>query len=117
VNNNNASWGLIFRRQGDNIYNFAINDIQEYASWVKNDGIWTNLIGWTRSELVKPNKFNELTVLTDGSEIMYFLNGVPIGSINDSTLSSGNVGFTVGLNFAGNQVVFEFDDFEFREKP
>lgn len=35
----------------------------------------------------------------------------------DATLESGEVAFTVGVDGTDGELVFEFDDFELREKP
>jgi hypothetical protein len=116
---NQAAWGVIFRRQGSNYYTFRVNDIQEYAVQIHSEDGWkNNLAGWTKSPFVEPGEFNEFTVIAEGQELMFFINGTPIGLMKDDTYSEGNVGLVAGLNFVRDEAVqFEFDDFELRQKP
>ena len=113
-----AYWGILFRRHGSDYYEFRINDIQEYSVQIRNKDGWIELIGWTKSQFVELDEFNELTVIADDTDLFFFINGTPIGMVNDQTYSDGNVGFLAGLIFVdGKEVLFEFDDFELRQKP
>jgi hypothetical protein len=115
---NNAAWGMLFRRHGSNYYTFRLNDNQEYSVQIHNKDGWVELIGWTRSQFLKPDDFNELTVIADDADMFFFINGTPIGIVNNQTYSDGNVGYLAGLNFVDDkEVLFEFDDFELRQKP
>jgi hypothetical protein len=40
-----------------------------------------------------------------------------VGDASDDASNNGEVGFTVAVNETGSEAVFEFDDFELREKP
>lgn len=118
--NDQANWGLIFRRQGFSFYDFQLNDLQEYSLWLRDDRRatpWTALVGTTKSVLINPGKSNELAIIVDGAEMTLFINGTPVETINDGTFSEGNVGFYVELNYPSSEVMFEFDDFELRQKP
>ncbi|MGB7876930.1 MAG: hypothetical protein WBL25_21305, partial [Anaerolineales bacterium] len=114
---NQAIWGIIFRRQGNDLYAFLLNDLQEYYLSLNSDGSWIDLVGQTKSSLVNSDRSNELAVIADGTEITLFINGTPIKTINDKTLLNGNVGFYAGLIYPDDEVRFEFDDFELRQKP
>jgi len=114
---NQAGWGIIFRRQGDKFYFLGLNDLQEYSLWFHDNTGWTDLVGNTKSSLVNIETYNELAVIADGNEITFFINGVPVKAISDSTLSEGNIGFYASLNYINDEVSFEFDDVEIRQKP
>lgn len=116
---NQAAWGILFRRSGKNYYSFRLNDLQEYSVQIHNqEGFATDLIGWTKSPFVETDEFNELTVIAEGSDLYFFINGTPVGTISDGTYSEGNIGFLAGVDYVLNDFTyFEIDDFELREKP
>lgn len=110
-------YGLFFRKQGGKFYAFRIDENQRFAVQFLDNGNWTDLIGWTKSEEIDPGKFNELTVIAEGPNMTFYINRIYVGdAINDAS-NNGEVGFTVGINESGPEVQFEFDDFELREKP
>lgn len=112
---NQAAWGILFRRQGNNYYTFRINDIQEYAIQIYGPDGWEDLIGWTKSPFIEKDTYNELAVLAQGTDFYFFLNGTPVGMVTDDTYAQGNVGFLAGLNFIRDETTyFDFDDFELR---
>lgn len=113
-----AYWGMHFRSHDLDHYEFRINDIQEYSVQIRNKDSWIELIGWTSTQLVELDEFNELTVIAEDADLYFFINGTPIGMVNDQTYSNGNVGILAGLiHVDGKEVLFEFDDFELRHKP
>lgn len=112
-----AIWGLVFRREGGDFYAFLLNDLGEYWLSLHGDDGWTELVGNTKSSLVDLDQSNELAVVADGPEITLFINGTPVKSLSDGALSEGNVGFYAGLLHENDDVQFEFDDFELRQKP
>jgi len=114
---NQAVWGIIFRRQGSDLYALLLNDLQEYTLYLHQGTDWKNLIGPTKSSLINKEKSNELAVVVEGSEIIFFINGTAIKKIDDNTLSEGNVGISVGAYNKDDDVMIEFDDFELRQKP
>jgi hypothetical protein len=114
---NYATYGLMFRKEGDKFYTFRMDDGQRFAVQLYEYGNWTDIIGWKKIEQIKLGKFNELTVIADGPNMDFFINGVFVGAAYDESLSNGQVSFTIGTSKAGPEVIFEFDDFELREKP
>ncbi len=115
---NNAVWGILFRREGSRYYTFRINDFQEFALQIANEVGWTDLIGWTKSQFIEQGKVNQLTVVAEGANFYLYINGVPVGQFTDATYTRGNVGLYFGLNFIKDkETIIEFDDFELRQKP
>jgi hypothetical protein len=110
-------YGLIFRKQGKKFYMFRINDDQRFAVQLYNDGDWADLIGWTKSAEIKLGEFNELVVIADGPNMTFFINKIYVGDAKDDASNNGEVGLTVAADQSGPEMLFEFDDFELREKP
>lgn len=112
-----AVWGLIFMRHGNDFYAFRLTDDQTYSVQRHDQYSWTELVGFTRSQFVELDKFNELTVIANDSNFYFFINGTPIGKIADTSYPDGNIGLIVGLDFLTDApIYFEFDDFELRQK-
>jgi hypothetical protein len=94
------SGGLLFRMsetpgQG---YLFEVNSQGQYKISVSSDfdlGSLTTLRDWTNSSALKTGTANnQLQVIAKGSTLLFYLNGVYQPSpIQDTTLSSGNIGF------------------------
>jgi hypothetical protein len=114
---NFTSYGLMFRKQGDKLYLFRIDENQRFSVQLFDYENWTDLIGWTKSAEIRPGEFNELTVIADGPQMTFYINKVFVGNVSDEASDNGEVGFAVAVNESGPEVVFEFDDFELREKP
>jgi hypothetical protein len=113
-----AYWGMYFRAHGDHYYAFKINDLLQYGIGVSGEQGWHDLVGWTRSPLIESGTSNVLTVIADGQELYFFINGAPVETIGDATYPNGNVGLLAGLDFVEAQdTFFQFDDVELRQKP
>ena len=111
-------WGVIFRKNGENFYAFEINDAQQYAVESFTASGSTEIIRWTKSMLIEPDKFNQLTVIADGPELYFFINGSAVNFVNDHTYTDGNVGLLAGLENVKTEITyFVVDDFELRGKP
>ena len=115
--NNTTSYGLIFRRQGPNFYLFRIDDFNSFAVQFIENGNWTDVIGWTKTKVIQPGKFNEIAVVAIGSDLTFYINRIQVGSVTDTLAKEGNIGFVFATNKISEQVDFEFDDFEIRLKP
>ena len=115
---NQANSGIYFRAHGFDAYFFKINDLSQYYIGINQDAAWKDLVGWTRSPLIAANQPNVLTVVADGQDLYFYINGTPVETVNDATFSGGNLGLTAGLNsLAADATQFQFDDFELRAKP
>jgi len=115
--NNMTSYGLIFRRQGAKFYLFRINDYNSFAVQFIDNGEWTDVIGWTKTNAVQVGSFNDLAVVAIGSELTFYINQTQVGSVTDTLSKQGNIGFTISTEKVSERVDFEFDDFEVRLKP
>ncbi len=111
-----ATAGLIVRRtDSDNYYYFSIDWEGDYAFFLHSDGEWRTLIDYTGSDLIRTNGVNRIAVQAIGADFAFFINGELVDSITDSTLlSAGVAALAVELHAAGDQALFEFDNFEVR---
>lgn len=111
-------YGLIFKRQGYNLYDFIIDDYGQYTLRLDNGGMETYLAGPTNSSMIKKGMFNEISVVVIGEEIYLYINGVNVQTVVDDSLASGNVGVRIGTqNSTGDEIQYDIDDFVVRSKP
>jgi serine/threonine protein kinase len=93
--------GLIFRANDQQYYDFEITSQGKFF-FRRHDsnasgGTYTYLIQDTRSNAIAPgNQKNTLLVIANGSDFKLFINNVFVGKQQDSTYTSGQVGFVIG---------------------
>jgi TolB protein len=89
-------YGLVFCVAGRSYYEFSIQDSGQYnvAVWVSDQR--NPLIKSTYSSEIKPGEFNHLTVLAEAGVFKLFINSVFVDEFKDTTLTSGDVGVTLG---------------------
>ncbi|MEZ4733153.1 MAG: trypsin-like peptidase domain-containing protein [Caldilineaceae bacterium] len=115
---NDVSMDLVFRYDDEgNYYVFGINNAQQFSVYLWHNKEWTTLIGWTTSSAIQPGEMNKLTVLAQGTHFTFFVNDKFVADLIDTQLLSGQVGIAVELNNAGDEAVFEFDNFELYSLP
>ncbi len=114
-----ASYGLVFRKQGETAYRFLVNDAGQYAVQAYDharDPKVRDLIGSTRTGLLDAGQFNELRVVAIGSHLTFFINGEHVASVDDAAFARGNVGFAVlpDPDALNRTIEYDFDDLEVR---
>jgi hypothetical protein len=115
---NEVRYGVIFRREGNDLYTFRIEDGPNFRVRLRYEDEWTDLIDCTRVSGIRPGEANRLTVIAEGSRFYFFIDDRYMGEVDDDRLSRGNVGLVVYANRnAGNEAIVEFDNFEVRSKP
>lgn len=111
-------YGLLFKREGDQLYEFVVDDWGQYKVSLFKDGNWTDLAGPSNSSLILSSGFNKLGVISIGEEMFFFINDTYATSIIDNSLSEGNVGIRIGVvNPTSDEIQFYFDDFVLRQTP
>jgi serine/threonine protein kinase len=92
--------GLVFRANGDQFYDFEINNQGQFFFRRHDAGAGSNyvsLIKATKSDAIKPvGQKNTLVVIANGNDFKLYVNGVFVGEKQDSTYSSGQVAFVTG---------------------
>lgn len=114
---NHTEYGLFFRKLDDRGYMFRIDDRQYFSVYLYNVDEWIPLIDWEKNEAVHLGEFNELAVVANGPNMIFYINGTYVGNVTDSAVVKGKITIMVNLANASPELVFEFDDFELREKP
>jgi len=100
-----AEYGIVFRVSGDtdtrSYYTFAVTTDGKYYVQKKIDGKWadTDPVKATASSYIKKGKTrNTLAVLTQDSQISLYINGSPVKTITDDSITEGQVGVFVGTS-------------------
>ena len=113
-----AQMGLLLRLfDNSNFYLFKIDNNQRYTFELSSGDGWTTLLDWTNSPALKPDEVNHLTVFAEGNYFAFFVNGSLVAELTDDHLAGGKGGVAIGLDNAGDQAVFEFDNFVLRAPP
>ncbi len=91
---NDASCGLGFGPDGDNLYWFEISPYdQMFALFLLEDDAWQdNLIDWTESKAINPNSANYLSMERIGGVLSVYVNGVLVGQVDGSRFPTGRIG-------------------------
>ena len=111
-----CGWGVIFRIQDNqNYYSFRMTDSQSFAVSVQIDSQWSNLVEWTRIEVIKPYGVNQLEVLARGPHFTFTINGQVVSEIDDDHFSQGLVGVAIEGYTLGEKIIFDFIDLTLRE--
>jgi len=100
-----AEYGIVFRVSGDqdtrSYYTFAVTTDGKYYVQKKIDGQWADIdpVKATASSYIKKGKArNTLAVLTLDSQISLYINGSPVKTITDDSITEGQVGVFVGTS-------------------
>ena len=87
--NRDVSWGFVFRNDlinSKNLYDFEIFK-QGYYNFLKlNDGVWTPLLLNKSNSSIKWDEENTLTIVGEGNEFTFYVNGQLINSYSDSSI-------------------------------
>jgi hypothetical protein len=67
----------------------------------------------TPSPYLLKGKFNRLTVIAQGTEFYFYINGKFVHHVTDIQIDRGNVGLRISVHKGIEQIV-EFDNFELR---
>src|SRR5207248_10942997 len=92
--------GMIFRVNGTQFYDFEITSTGDFFFRRHDSGTGANyqyLISNTKSSAIAPGHAkNRLLVIANGSDFKLYINGNFVGEQQDSTYSSGQIGFVAG---------------------
>jgi len=107
-----AEQGVIFHHTDENdYYLFELNRAGEFALFIHYLGEWETLLDWHPAEMISNDEANELTVIANNSHYALYINQQWVGDYFDDRLPSGTVGLLVGLSEAGDEGLWEFDNF------
>lgn len=86
-------YGLYFRgKDTKSGYLFLIAAAGYYHLGVQSAGNYTKIINWTPSEIINKKSNNTLSVTFKGANIIGYINGKQVFSVNNTTVSAGGFG-------------------------
>ena len=102
---NDGEYGILFRIvDKSNYYIFKVNATGSYLVSAFVNGEWVTLSSWTKNSAIKTGTAtNKLAVVAQGETLSFYVNGVKIYELTDSTLAEGDIALV-----AGTQAVGEF---------
>ena len=111
-----ATYGLVFRALDiKHYYILQVSDTQRYCVYAYDyENGWIALIPWSDAPALFTDEPNHLTVIGQGETFFLFFNEQYVNQVSDSLFATGEAGLLIGLDNAGEQGTWAFDDFELR---
>jgi hypothetical protein len=110
-----SSWGVVFGIQDNqNGYCFRIGDTQFFALSIAQDGQWSQIIDWTRTNTIKPYGVNQIEVIAQDSHFSLLINGQIVSDVDDQRFGRGLVGLAIEGYTVGEAIAFDFLDITLR---
>ncbi|MEM7345631.1 MAG: protein kinase [Chloroflexota bacterium] len=110
------AYGLVFRNDNDDaFYTFEIDQEGFFLDTLTRDNEWESVIGYTDSSAIVPDGPNQLVVKANGPSLTFYINGVEVAEIDDTSTNSGSVGLVLEFYEGGNEASVAFDNFVIRE--
>jgi serine/threonine protein kinase len=104
----NSAYGIVFRYHDADNYNvFAVDGMGRYSIWVRENGVWIELraVGenWTENDAINPlGESNILTVNISENNLVGYVNGIEIVTVEDDTFADGGVGIYMATASGGS---------------
>lgn len=120
-------FGLMFRvpvlAEADRGYQFGISCdgkylIRKYDGKVGDNGQMVSLLPWKTDANIKvgANQTNRIGIMTIGDRLIFFINGVMVGEVQDTTYPQGYIGVFLGSRTTKNFSV-KVDDLAYWSNP
>ena len=111
----NSAWGIVYHLQDNQSYYwFRMTDSKFFGVSLCEEGQWRDIVGWRRSEAIKPNGVNQLEVIAQASHFVFLINGQIVSEAEDDRFVQGLVGLAIEGYTQGEKIVFDFLDFTLR---
>lgn len=109
----NNNFGVIVRYvDSDNFYLFQIASNGHYSVWKQVNDEWETLVEWTTSPDIKQGaSTNHLTVIAQGADFGFYVNGKRLVDVTDASFARGDIGLFAGA-FDEAGVEIRFDNLE-----
>ena len=110
------SYGVLFRYIDEgNFYRFDLTGDGGYAVLKSEHNEWATLADWRQSAHIKPlGEENRIRVVCQGDEMVLYVNGQQLVSVEDDSFERGDVGLFAST-FSDPNVEVAFDDLEIWE--
>lgn len=108
--------GVPFRVTEDesSYYLFQVDSEGDFSVYQLENGDWQTLVAWQPAPSYRIGQQNELSVLGQGSQYHFLINGDIVAEMNDESLVSGTAGLAIGLNNPGDTGTWDFSGFQVR---
>jgi len=103
-------YGVRFRDDGQNYYEFLVSDTQKYSVNLWNDGEFEFLIFDQTGSLLKPNEVNRLAVQAIGTRFVFYINNEMVGELENDNLPGGIPGLIARFHNSGEGTL-QIDNF------
>ncbi|NJN93756.1 MAG: protein kinase [Anaerolineales bacterium] len=109
------SFGVAFRLDEDgNVYVFEIGNDGLYAVLLYDDE-WKKLKEWSSTTAIKPGETNRLIISAEGDSMTFYVNEVQLTTLEDDTISTGQIALVVDMAEGDKSATVEFDDLVIRK--
>jgi hypothetical protein len=104
-------YGVVIRMvDWNNYYNFLVSGDGYYEMAKMENGRWSP-VSWKKSDAINPgNATNLIRIVGNGNAFSFYVNDALLEEYTDSSFSSGNIGLTVGTNYAIGPARVSFDN-------
>jgi len=109
-----SDYGLAFRRNAKNDFYYFGIDRGSFIVALHFNGGWSDLITWTKTTAILPDKINRLTVIAQGSHFIFLINGRRVGEASNDKVKNGTVALALQVHSENRQAIIAFDNFELR---
>ncbi len=111
----NTLYGVAFRKQDEtNFYAFFVSDFGDFELIHYDEGKWTTLIDWTRTDAIHPGQWNRVAVQAVGPDFTLFVNDQQVSQFFDDSIPQGGLRVVASV-LDEAQAVVAFDNFEVRQ--
>lgn len=104
-----VGWGLVFRSADHDGYFFLIGKEGWYRLDMQKNGEWFYPITYKTNSAIKWNETNNLTVLADGDNLEFYVNGTLIDSYESDQILGDQIALLVAAD-EGASATFIFDN-------
>ena len=117
---NNNAYGVVCREQGDGFGNgyylrISGDGFYQIAKAEGEGGQFQELVGWTETDAIRQgNATNHIMAVCNGSSLELFVNGERLAGVEDSTYTSGDIGFAA-TSYEDTMTEVHFDNVIVRE--
>ncbi len=108
------SYGVAFRLNSDGHgYTFEIGNDGLYAVLLYDDE-WKRLKDWSSSEAIIIGETNQIKIVAEDSGLTFFVNDQQLTTLNDDTVTSGQIGLVVDMFEDDTEATVSFDNLVIR---
>jgi hypothetical protein len=107
-----GEYGIVVRRNDQDYYQLLISQSGYYKMRKHSGDEWTTLVDWVETDVVNQgvDNVNRFGVLCVESDLVFYLNGVFLDHVEDTSFTNGQIGLLAGSYDGGGGVHAVYDD-------